>query len=225
MRVLLVEDKRGAADMLRRALEREGYSVVLAHDSEQALAFGKSDDLDVIILDVMLPRLDGATVIQQLRDARLRTPAIILSPRDAMSDIVQGLDSGADDYLTKPFALDELLARVRALARRAPVTHPADLQFQDLTLKPRTYELQRGTRVVSLTRTEYALLETLMRRARAVVPKDVLIEQGWGMNADVSSASLYVFMRSLRSKLAQTGESELLHTIRGVGYSLRSEAC
>ncbi len=225
MRVLLVEDKRSAADVLRRALEREGYSVVLAHDGEQALALGKSDDWDVIILDVMLPRLDGFTVIQKLRGAKLRTPTIILSARDSMSDIVHGLDSGADDYLTKPFALDVLLARVRALARRAPVSFPTDLRFQDLTLKPRTYELQRGERVASLTRTEYALLETLIRRARAVVSKDVLIEEGWGMDADVSSANLYVFMRSLRSKLTQSGEPELLHTIRGLGYSLRSEAC
>ncbi len=224
MRVLVVEDKRSAADLLRRALEREGYSVVLAYDGEQALALGKSDDLDVIILDVMLPRLDGFSVIQKLRDARLRTPTIILSARDSMSDIVHGLDSGADDYLTKPFALDVLLARVRALARRAPVSHSTDLQFQDLTLKPKTYELQRGTRVVSLTRTEYALLETLMRRARAIVSKDVLIEEGWGMDAEVSSANLYVFMRSLRAKLTQTGEPELLHTVRGIGYSLRSEA-
>jgi DNA-binding response OmpR family regulator len=224
MRILLVEDKRSAADMLRRALEREGYSVVPARDGEQALNLGKSDDFDVIILDVMLPRLDGFEVIRMLREARLRTPAIILSERDAMSDIVHGLDSGADDYLTKPFALDVLLARVRALARRALVTHTPNLQFQDLTLKPRTYEMQRGARVVSLTRTEYALLETLMRRARSVVPKDVLIEEGWGMDADVSSANLYVFMRSLRSKLTQPGEPELLHTVRGVGYSLRSEA-
>jgi DNA-binding response OmpR family regulator len=225
MRVLIADDKRGAAELLRRALEREGYSVVLAYDGEQALALGKSNDLDVIILEVMLPRLDGFTVIQRLRDAKLRIPTIILSARSTASDIVHGLDSGADDYLTKPFVLDVLLARLRAVARRAAVTRATDLQFEDLTLKPRTYELQRGPRVVSLTRIEYALLETLIRRARAVVSKDVLIEEGWGMDADVSSANLYVFMRSLRSKLTQPGENELLHTVRGVGYSLRSRAC
>jgi DNA-binding response OmpR family regulator len=225
MRVLVVDNKRSAADQLRRAFEGEGYSVVLAYDGEQALAIGKSDELDVIVLDVTLPRLDGFTVIRRLREAKLRTPTIIFSARTSMSDIVLGLDSGADDYLVKPCALDVLLAHVRAAARRAPVTHPEDLRFQDVTLKPRTYELQRGARSVSLTRTEYALLEALMRRARAVVSKDVLMEEGWGMDADVTPASLYVFMRSLRSKLTQPGEPEILHTVRGVGYSLRSKAC
>jgi len=139
-----------------------------------------------------------------------------------MTDIVHGLDCGADDYLTKPFELDVLLARVRAAARRGPVAQPADLQFEDLTLNPRTYEVKRGSRTESLTRTEYALLETLVRRARMVVPKEVLIAEGWGIAADVSGASLYVLIRSLRAKITHPGESELLHTVRGVGYSLRS---
>jgi len=181
-------------------------------------------DLDVILLDVMLPRLDGFTVLKKLREAGIRTPVIIVSARDAMPDVVHGLDSGADDYLTKPFELNILLAKVRAVTRRAVTAQPAELTFQDLTLKPRTYEMQRGKRTVSLTRTEYALLETLMRRAGAVVPRDVLMEEGWGMASEVSGANLYVFVRSLRSKITQPGEAELLHTVRGVGYSLRSEA-
>ncbi len=148
---------------------------------------------------------------------------IIVSARDAGPDIVQGLDSGADDYLTKPFELDILLARVRAVSRRAPGSHPADLVFRDLKLKPATYQMQRGGRTVSLTRTEYVLLETLIRRAGTVVPREVLIEEGWGLGADVSDANLYFFVRALRSKITGPGEEELLHTVRGVGYSIRSE--
>jgi two-component system response regulator MprA len=210
------------ADLLRRALELEGYSVLLAYDGEEALKLNKSTEIDLIILDVMLPRMDGFEVVRRLREAKSRTPTIILSARDAMTDIVRGLDCGADDYLTKPFELDVLLARVRAAARRGPVAQPADLQFEDLTLNPRTYEVKRGSRIESLTRTEYALLETLVRRARMVVPREVLIEEGWGIAAEVSGASLYVLIRSLRAKITHPGESELLHTVRGVGYSLRS---
>ena len=222
MRILVVEDKRSMADLLRRALELEGYSVLLAYDGEEALKLNKSTEIDLIILDVMLPRMDGFEVVRRLREAKSRTPTIILSARDAMADIVHGLDCGADDYLTKPFELDVLLARVRAAARRGPVAQPADLQFEDLTLNPRTYEVKRGSRIESLTRTEYALLETLVRRARMVVPREVLIEEGWGIAAEVSGASLYVLIRSLRAKITHPGESELLHTVRGVGYSLRS---
>jgi len=222
MRILVVEDKRSMADLLRRALELEGYSVLLAYDGEEALKLNKSTEIDLIILDVMLPRMDGFEVVRRLREAKSRTPTIILSARDAMTDIVRGLDCGADDYLTKPFELDVLLARVRAAARRGPVAQPADLQFEDLTLNPRTYEVKRGSRIESLTRTEYALLETLVRRARMVVPREVLIEEGWGIAAEVSGASLYVLIRSLRAKITHPGESELLHTVRGVGYSLRS---
>ncbi len=181
-------------------------------------------DSDVILLDVMLPRMDGLSVLRKLREARNHIPVIIVSARDAGCDVVQGLDSGADDYLTKPFELNILLARVRAVARRAPATLPADLTFGDLRLNPGTYQLQRGGRTVSLTRTEFALLETLIRRAGMVVPRDVLIAEGWGGECDVSDANLYFFVRSLRAKITQPGETELLHTVRGVGYSVRTEA-
>jgi two-component system response regulator MprA len=225
MRVLVVEDKRSMADLLRRALEAEGYAVSVAYDGDEALSLALSRSYHVILLDLMLPRKDGFEVIQRLREARRTTAIIILSARDAMADIIRGLDLGADDYLTKPFVLDVLLARVRAAARRAPATELKDLQFGGLTLKQQTFELQRGDRVVSLTRTEYALLDTLMRRAGTVVPKSVLIEEGWGSNSEVNGATLYVFIRSLRSKITQPGESDLLHTARGIGYSLREEAC
>jgi two-component system response regulator MprA len=208
---------------LRRALETEGHSVLLAYDGDRALKLGLTADLDVILLDVMLPRMDGLSVLKRLREARLHTPVIIVSARDAGPDIVLGLDSGADDYLTKPFELNILLARVRAVARRAPTPQPAGLAFGDLRLNPGTYQMHRGGRTVSLTRTEYALLETLIRRAGMVVPRQVLIEEGWGIESDVTDANLYFFVRSLRSKITQPGEPELLHTVRGVGYSIRSE--
>lgn len=221
MRVLVAEDKARMARMLQRTLQKEGYEVELAADGEQALDIGVLGGIDVIVLDLMMPRRDGFEVIRSLRAAKCMTPIIIVTARDAMSDIVNALDSGADDYLTKPFPLDILLARVRALARRGPLTYPADLQFQDLVLKTRTHELQRGDRIRPLTRTEYSILEVMMRRAGCVVPHEVLVEAGWGGGAEVSDNTLYVFMRSLRSKVG--GEPRLLHTVRGVGYSLRVE--
>jgi DNA-binding response OmpR family regulator len=221
MRVLVAEDKPRMARLLQRTLQNEGYSVALAFDGEEALNIAISGGLDVIVLDVMLPRRDGFDVIRNLRAAKSMVPAIMVSARDAMSDIVRGLDSGADDYLTKPFALDVLLARIRALSRRGPATYPADLQFQDLVLRSRTHELQRGERVIPLTRTEYGILEVMIRRAGCVVPREVLVEAGWGGGAEVSDNTVYVFIRSLRNKIG--GEPQLLHTVRGVGYSLRAE--
>jgi len=225
MRILIVEDKRSLAGHMGRALQGEGHTVTLAYDGDEALRLGKTDDFELVILDVMLPRMDGFTVIRKLREDRLKTQTIIASARDSMQDIIHGLDAGADDYLTKPFALDVLLAKVRAAARRAPVPSPKSLQFEDLILQPHLFELRRGERSVSLTRTECALLETLMRRARTVVPHGVLLDEGWGAGADVSFDSLYVLIRALRAKITQPGEPELLHTIRGVGYSLRCDAC
>jgi DNA-binding response OmpR family regulator len=225
MRVLIVEDKRSLAGHLGRALEGEGYAVTLAYDGEEALRLGKTDNYDVMLLDVMLPRMDGFTVIRKMRERRLETQTIIVSARDSMRDIVHGLDAGADDYLTKPFALDVLLAKVRAAARRVPEGSPQALEFQDLIFWPHRFELQRGSRMASLTRTEGALLAVLMRRAGAIVPHQVLIQEGWGGEVDVSFDSLYVFIRCLRSKITRPGEVELLHTIRGVGYSLRGTKC
>jgi DNA-binding response OmpR family regulator len=224
MQVLIVEDKRSLAGHLGRALQGEGYSVTLAYDGEEGLRLGRSDRFDLMILDVMLPGMDGFTVIRKLREDRLKTQTIILSARDSMADVVHGLDAGADDYLTKPFALDVLLARMRAAARRVAERPPQVLRVGDLVLRPQTWEFERAGRVESLTRTEYALLETLMRRAGAIVPREVLIDEGWGPHSDVSFDSLYVFIRSLRAKLTHPGETEMLHTVRGVGYSLRFEA-
>jgi DNA-binding response OmpR family regulator len=224
MRVLVVEDKPRMARFIQRSLQSEGYTVELAFDGEQALSMGLSGGVDLMVLDCMLPRRDGFDVIRNLRAAKQMLPTIMVSARDTMSDIVLGLDSGADDYLTKPFALDVLLARVRALTRRGPAAYPLDLQFEDLVLNSRTHELRRGLRTASLTRTEYALLETLMRRAGCIVPRDVLVEAGWGGGAEVGDGTLYVFIRNLRSKIACPGERQFLHTARGVGYTLRTDA-
>jgi two-component system response regulator MprA len=225
MRVLIVEDKRSMAEQLGRALEGEGYSVAYAYDGEEALQYGMTNEFDMMLLDVMLPRMDGFAVLRKLREDRVRTQVIIVSSRDSMRDVVYGLDAGADDYLTKPFALDVLLAKVRAVMRRAAVPMSKALQFADLILRPDQFELQRGERVETLTRTECALLETLIRRARTVVPHGVLIDEGWGSDCDVSFDSLYMFIRALRAKITRAGEPELLFTVRGVGYSLRGEAC
>lgn len=225
MRVLIVEDKRSLAGHIGRALESEGHSTELAYDGDEALRLGRTNNFDLLILDVMLPRVDGFTVIRKLREDRLTTQAIIVSARDSMQDIVHGLDAGADDYLTKPFALDILLAKVRAAARRTPTPIPNELRYEDLILRPHLFELQRGARTASLTRTECALMEILMRRAHTVVPHGVLLDGGWSSDSEVSYDSLYVFIRALRAKITQPGEFELLHTVRGVGYSLRSNMC
>jgi DNA-binding response OmpR family regulator len=224
MRVLVVEDRPRMARLLERALRSEGHSVTLAFDGEQAIACGRSQSLDVILLDVTLPIMDGFAVLRSLRSDQLTTPVIMITARDSMADIIRGLDLGADDYLTKPFVLDVLLARIRAVSRRGPAMLPDNLEFADLKLNKRTYELLRRERVVQLTRTEFALLEKLIRNAGLIVTKDALVEAGWGIGVDVNQSSLYVFVRALRNKIAIDGEAQLLHTARGVGYTLRVTA-
>jgi DNA-binding response OmpR family regulator len=219
MRILVAEDKPAMANLLTRTLRREGHSVQVAYDGQEALNLGRCGDNDVILLDLMLPRLDGFAVIRTLRAERMCTPTLILSARDAMSDIVLGLDAGADDYLTKPFALEVLLARIRALSRRIPVSVPSNLVVGDMVLNTSTHTLHRNGRASSLTRTEFALMDLLMRRAGSIVTHDSLIEAGWGLGAEVNEGTLYVFMRMLRAKI---GETPLLHTVRSVGYSLRT---
>jgi DNA-binding response OmpR family regulator len=224
MRVLVVEDRPRMARLLERALRSEGHSVTLAFDGEQAVLCGRSQTLDVILLDVTLPLMDGFAVLRSLRLEQLSTPVIMVTARDSMADIIRGLDLGADDYLTKPFVLDVLLARIRAVSRRGPAMVTESLEFEDLKLNKRTYQLLRRDRVVQLTRTEFALLEKLIRNAGLIVTKDALVEAGWGIGTDVNESSLYVFVRALRNKIAIDGEAQLLHTARGVGYTLRVTA-
>jgi two-component system response regulator MprA len=225
MQVLLVEDKVSLAHALRRALESQGHIVELAHDGEDALVKGRRDDLQAIVLDMMLPHMDGLSVLKRWRQEQVQTPVVILSARDGMAEIVRGLDAGADDYITKPFALDVLLARVRAAGRRSEtqLVDPDILRFEDLTLYFATQELQRGERRAQLTRTEFSILEKLMRRPRTIIARDSLLEHSRGSDGEITEASLYVFISALRSKIAAQGEAQLLHTVRGVGYTLRAE--
>ncbi len=220
MQLLVAEDERRMADLLKKGLEEEGHSVVLAQDGSTALAMAQVHVFDLIVLDVMLPRMDGFAVVRKLREERNQTPILMLTARDAMQDMVRGLDLGADDYLTKPFSFEVLLARIRSVSRRGPVAKPVLLRARDLSLNPATHEVRRGDRRVSLTKTEYNLLELLMRRPGAVVPRDTLMEAVWGFDSDVQNNTLDAFVRLLRNKVDGDGEARLIQTVRGVGYCL-----
>jgi DNA-binding response OmpR family regulator len=221
-RILLVEDEPQIAGFISRGLRREGYNVLEAPDGETSLelAFGELPDL--IILDIMLPGIDGLTVCRQIREGGLQTPILMLTAKDAIPDRVAGLEAGADDYLVKPFAFEELLARVRALGRRkAPIESDAPLSFADLTLNPSTRMARRGDRNIELTAKEYDLLELFMRHPNQVLTRDQIYNRIWGYDFGGESNIIEVYIRYLRSKLEEGGESRLLHTIRGVGYALR----
>lgn len=222
MQILVAEDRPRMARLLERTLRREGHTVSVAFTGEQALDYARAEELDVILLDVALAGIDGFTVLETLRLEQSPTPIIMVTARDAMSDIVRGLDLGADDYLTKPFALDNLLARIRAVTRRKAAIKPDDLEFQGLRLNRHTYEMSRQGRVTTLTRIEFALMEKLIRNAGLVVTKESLVQAGWGLGADVRDGSLYMFVRALRHKIAADGEQQLLQTARGLGYTLRT---
>lgn len=219
-----MEDKVRMATLLQRAVQREGYLTLVAHDGEAALEAANNHHLDALVLDVMLPKLDGFTVLERLRRSDIKVPTILLTAKDSSRDIVHGLDLGADDYLTKPFELDVLLARLRALTRRAPELHQKHLQVGDMLLRSDTHSLERGDKAIALTPTEFALMEVLMRRAGQVVRKETLAEIGWGLDAEFSDSTLYVFMRSLRNKIQSNEHPALLHTVRGVGYVLKAVA-
>lgn len=226
MRILVVDDDRAVRDSLRRSLEFNGYTVELASDGAEALVRVPQVDPDVIVMDVMMPRLDGLEATRALRSAGNDVPILVLTARDAVNDRVDGLDAGADDYLTKPFALDELLARVRALHRRAArraelEADEAPLTFSDLTLDPVTRDVTRGDRALSLTRTEFALLELFMRRPKRVLERSFILEEVWGFDFPTTANSLEVYVGYVRRKLEAEGEERLLHTVRGVGYVLR----
>ena len=223
MQVLVVEDERRMADLLQRGLEEEGHTVAVARDGKEGLAMAEAHAFDAIVLDVMLPGMDGFALARKLRESRNQTPILMLTARDATADMVAGLNLGADDYLVKPFSFDVLLARLRAVSRRGPIPQPMHLQVRDLTLNLGSREVIRGGRRVALTRTEYSLLELLMRCAGRVVTRDHLIEAVWGFDSEVRSNTLDAFIRLLRDKVDVAGELKLIHTVRGVGYCLRSE--
>jgi DNA-binding response OmpR family regulator len=222
MRIMIVDDKVRMASLLRRAMEREGYLTVVAHDGETALELANEHRLDAIVLDVMLPGLDGFSVLQRLRETAVDTPTIFLTARDTNGDIVRGLDLGADDYLTKPFDLKVLLARLRALTRRKAPIHSDILQVGNLVLRSDLHSIECNGEIIALTRTEFTLMETLMQNAGRIVSKETLVEAGWGLGGEMNEHNLYVFIASLRSKIQLSGEAASLQTVRGVGYLLRS---
>jgi two-component system response regulator MprA len=226
MRILVVDDDRAVRESLRRSLEFNGYQVELAGDGAQALERVIADRPDAMILDVMMPRLDGLEVARRLRSTGDDLPILVLTARDTVSDRVSGLDAGADDYLPKPFALEELLARLRALLRRAapdnqPGANAEQLTFANLTLDPGTREVHRGEREISLTRTEFALLELFMSYPKHVLTRGRILEEVWGYDFPTSGNALEVYVGYLRRKTEAEGEPRLIHTVRGVGYVLR----
>ena len=221
MHFLVVEDEKKMADLLKRGLEEENHRVTVAQDGRTALEFAGTYDFDVIVLDVMLPQLDGFEVAQRLRRQHNNIPILMLTARDAVPDITKGLDSGADDYLTKPFAFAELLARIRALTRRAPAKLSTTLQIGDLSLNPETRQVVRGPREILLTATEYRLLEFLMRRAGRVLSRSTIVEGVWGLDSDIEENTLDAFISLLRNKIDKGFKHRLIHTVRGVGYAVR----
>ncbi|HEX6998468.1 MAG TPA: response regulator transcription factor [Gammaproteobacteria bacterium] len=224
MRVLVVEDEPLMAEQLRKGLEREGYAVMVTHDGERALELARVVEHDVMILDWMLPKLDGLQVAHRLRRARIDTRILMLTARDAPPDIVAGLDGGADDYLIKPFAFEVLLARLRALARRARATQPPILRVADLALDPAAHRVTRGGREIRLSGKEFGLLLCLLRRPGQTVPRATLMEAVWGYDSDIESNTLDAFIHLLRSKVDAPPHRKLIHTVRGVGYCLRDSA-
>ncbi len=226
-RILVVEDERAIANVLRRGLALDGYMVTVAEGGKAALDAVRDRSPDLVVLDLMLPDLDGLEVARRLRAAGEHMPVLMLTARDGVSDRVRGLDAGADDYLVKPFALDELLARVRALLRRATAVAPTNghvsetLRFADLTIDLGTREVRRGERHLELTAREFDLLVLFLRNPRQVLPRDLIMDRVWGEDFYGESNVLEVYVRALRTKLEEAGESRLIHTVRGVGYALR----
>ena len=224
MKVLLVEDDRAVRDAVDRALRGAGHTVEAVGDGRVALTRCRTDPPDAMVLDLGLPTIDGLEVCRTLRAERSPVPILVLTARAGVSERVAGLDAGADDYLTKPFALDELLARVRALLRRSAsdgASSGASLAFEDLSLDPVTMECHRRGRLIELTRTEYQLLELFLRHPRVVLSRDRIFEQVWGYDFGPDSKSLEVYVGYLRRKLEADGEPRLIQTVRGVGYVMR----
>lgn len=221
MRVLVVDDDREVADYVRRELEEECFSVVVAHDGASALRFAESSAFDIFILDVMMPFMNGLQLTRNLRRQNILTPILLLTARDAPEEVVRGLEAGADDYLTKPFSFEVLLARIRARTRRVDQKN-SQFRFADLVLDLAEHKAWRGKREMSLTRTEFAILECLLRAAGRIVTRDRLIDTVWN-DREVSANNLDVFIKFLRSKVDVPGSPKLIHTERGLGYSLRQD--
>lgn len=223
MRILVVEDEKKVAAFVRKGLEQETYSVDVANNGKRALELALGEPYDLIILDLLLPGLDGISVLRELRRQRMSTPVLILTARKEVDDRVSGLDAGADDYLVKPFAFSELLARVRALLRRQGPDRSATLQMAGLTVDPVTHQVTRGERVIELTPREYAVLDYLLRNAGRVMTRTLIAEHVWDYHFDSDTNLIDVYVKRLREKLEAGGEKRLLHTVRGIGYVMRED--
>jgi len=222
MRLLLVEDEPEMAELLRKGLEEENHRVVLATDGREALELARSYDFDAIVLDVMLPVMDGYAVTRWLRKSDRQTPILMLTARDAVHDIAKGLDDGADGYLTKPFSFVELLARLRSITRRVTQESDSVLGIADLRLDPVARRVFRGGQAIHLTATEFRVLEFLIRRSGRVVSRAAIAEAVWGFDEDIEPNTVEAFISLLRSKIDRHFRPKLLHTIRGFGYSIRT---
>jgi two-component system copper resistance phosphate regulon response regulator CusR len=220
MRVLLVEDERRMAALLERTLREEGHQVIVAKDGREGYELARYSGFDVIVLDGLLPGMDGWTVARKLREQAIQTPILMLTARDAPAEIVKGLDSGADDYLTKPFSMEVLLARIRSVSRRGAIPRPTCLQVADVKLNVASREVTRGGQALNLTPREYMLLELLMRNAGRALSRDAIVESVWGFDSDVAGNTVEVFVRQLRLKV-DAQETKLIHTVRGYGYILK----
>jgi len=221
MRILIVEDEKKIADFIKRGLKEEGYAVDAAYDGEQGLFLAKTNEYDLILLDLMLPKMDGISVCKALKAEKIATPILMLTARNAVRDKVEGLDAGADDYLTKPFAFEELLARIRAILRKKSDAVPTKLQVADLVLDLLTHKVARADREISLTAKEYALLEYLMRSAGSIVTRTMISEHVWDIDFDTFTNVIDVYINYLRNKIDQGSAKKLIHTVRGRGYVLK----
>nr|WP_279615552.1 response regulator transcription factor [Geoalkalibacter ferrihydriticus] len=221
MRILVVEDEKKVASFIKRGLEEEGYAVDVAYEGDEGLDMATHTPYDLILMDVMLPKKDGITVIREMRAREVIAPVLCLTAKDTVDDIVSGLDSGSDDYLTKPFAFAELLARVRALIRRGTQDRGAELHFADLRLDPVTHKVWRSDKEIDLTSKEYALLEYMMRNPNQVLTRTMIAEHVWDYTFDSFTNIIDVYINYLRKKVDRDFDKKLIHTVRGVGYVLK----